>query len=672
MMKTPIRKIYTADKLCAVYGGPGLYQAIRWTSPVPFIPDDSPRLLVKKDELLRYRNRILGWIWMRETVMAHKDDMEGFDPAGVYNITGDEKYASIAKGYIMEWLDSRIWMITRMGYSLHEVVCIRLSRPLRLVALDYDLTASSSCYTKEDHVFILNAFAFLTQCTASPDYWPDKSAGFKKGNRNFHSDRFATLGTLACLLSGYRESKKWVSYVQKEIENELNTAVFEGGAWIEAPNYQAYSMNYLILLFTVLKNCGYKDNFRNTRFMETMDFLASIQTIKDIRCGIRMMPTLGDTAANYWSQGFMNIFAWAAKMTASDGDFSRRMMKAWTDAGRPVFNAGGELNSTFKTAALVDPRLQAFKDSVSISRYYPGFGAVMKTKNSYLSVKCGEACMHYDHDEGSIIWYEKGVPVLADIGSQYFPSCDASFMHNRISIDHKTDESRGKVLYFASAPEADCIITKVDISRIQEWPEWPVRDTKWNFRYQSAPVDIPTNTWVRTVIYLKEEGALAIKDEVSGSLPYDRNLLIYSDSYSNHKDHLEFKGQFGTDVAVWNFNTTSENVYDWGYDGLDEPMFKKAFGQDWHDYRWMWEGDMTAMAEKIQLLRSTCTPGSVSYSFLAASGSDPGSVNKVDEHCLRWIKRDKTITICFPDDTFKGGKIANGSVICDLGLGQIL
>ncbi|MFA7674217.1 MAG: hypothetical protein WCY62_10250, partial [Clostridia bacterium] len=559
----------------------------------------------------------------------------------------------------------------KMGYSLHEIVCIRLSRPLRLVALDYDLTASSPCYTKEDHVFILNAFAFLAQCTASPDYWPDKAAGFKKGNRNFHSDRFSTLGTLACLLSGYRDSKKWVSYVQKEIENELDTGVLEGGAWIEAPNYQAYSMNYLILLFTVLKNCGYRDNFKNTKFMETMDFLASIQTIKDIRCGTKMMPTLGDTAANYWSQGFMNIFAWAANMAKDNKDFSKRMMRSWIGAGKPVFNAGGELNSTFKTVALIDPDLAAVENHGPESRYYPGFGAVMKAEDGYLSVKCGEACMHYDHDEGSMIWYAKGVPILADIGSQYFPSCDASFLHNRISIDHRTDESRGKVLYFASTPKADCIITKVTISRIQEWPIWPMRDPEWNFRYQTEPIDIPLQTWIRTVIYLKDEGALAIRDEVKGGLPYDQNYLIYSDSVRDQHDHLEFKGQFGVDIALWNFGSISKNVYDWGYDGLDEPMFKKAFGQDWHDYRWMWEGDMTAMGEKIQLLRNDCAPDSVSYSFLASYDSDPGHARKITEHELEWIKKNNKVSVYFPDDTFKGGKIVNGSVVSDLGMGKI-
>lgn len=671
MMKTPIRKIYAADGLCAVYGGPGLDQAIRWTSPLPDMPHDSPRLLIQKKDLQRFRNGILGWTWMRNTVMAHKDDKEGFDPAGVYNITGDEKYAAITKGYIMEWLDSRIWMITKMGYSLHEVVCIRLSRPLRLVALDYDLTASSACYTEEDHVFILNAFAFLAQCTASPDYWPDKATGFKKGNHNFHSDRFSTLGTLACLLTGYHDSKKWISYVQKEIENELDTAVLPGGVWIEAPNYQAYSMNYLILLFTVLKNCGYRDNFKNSKFVETMDFLAFIQTIKDIRCGIKMMPTLGDTAANYWSQGFMNIFAWAANMAKDNKDFSKRMMRSWIGAGKPVFNAGGELNSTFKTAALIDPDLKAAENSGHESRYYPGFGAVIKSDDGYLSVKCGEACMHYDHDEGSMIWYAKGVPVLADIGSQYFPSCDASFLHNRISIDHKTDESRGKVLYFASTPKADCIIMKVTISRLQEWPKWPIRDPFWNFRYQPSPADIPMHTWIRTVIYLKDEGALALRDEVKGGLPYDQNYLIYSDSYSDHHDHLEFKGQFGVDIALWNFGSISRNVSDWEYDGLDEPMFKKAFGQDWHDYRWMWEGDMTAMGEKIQLLRNDCAPDSVSYSFLASFDSDPGSVSKITEHGLEWEKKNKNISIYFPDDMFRGGKIIFGSVICDLSLGQI-
>lgn len=651
MIQNPMTNIRYADSLCAVYGGPNLQNVLDWNLEAFTGEQNHPTLLIKAEEVQPFRKRVGDWDWLKKTLAAHKGDTQGFDPAGVYLATGEEQYAEIARGYIIEWLQSRLRMMTRMGYSLHEVVCIRLSRPLRLVALDYDLVSSSPCFSADDHRWILSVFAFLGQCAANPDYWPNKSIGFSKGNHNFHSDRFSALGTLGCLLKGYPAAREWIAYVQTEIEKELDMAVLPGGAWIEAPNYQAYSMNYLILLFAVLKNCGYKDFFHHSKWLDTMDFLASIQTIKDIRNGIAMLPTLGDTAANYWSQSFQNVFAWAAKMTPENPGFSKRMMRAWQQAGSPVINAGGELNSTFKTIALIDRSLPAAENPMPISRRFPEFGAVMRSPQGYLSLKCGSAGMHYDHDEGSLLWYEKGVPILADIGSQYCPSCDAAFMHNRISVAHQTDECRGRVTRFTTNPQEDSAEIEVIIDRIQEWTEWPVRDPNWNFRYQPPPHDIFPHKWNRSLVYDKEDGVLLIRDRVQGDLPWDQNFLLFAETVHVCKDHLEFTGQFGVNIAVWTFGSMDSQTYDWSYDGLDEPLFHKAFGMDWHDYQWMWEGKMTAMGEKIKLLRHIAAPNTALMTFLVPFiGGTPGEVRPLPDFSgIEWSHNNIVKKLIFDD-----------------------
>lgn len=649
MIQNPLTNIRYADTLCAVYGGPNLQNALDWNLETSTGEQNHPALLITSEEVLPFRKRVEQWDWLKKTLEAHKDDAEGFDPAGVYLATDEEKYAEMTRGYLIEWLQSRVRMMTEMGYSLHEVVCIRLSRPLRLITLDYDLVASSPCFSADDRRWIRSAFAFLGQCMSSPDYWPDKSIGFSKGNHNFHSDRFSALGTLACLLKGYPPAREWIAYVQAEIEKELQTAVLPGGAWIEAPNYQAYSMNYLILLFTVLKNGGVQNFFLHPKWIETMDFLAAIQTIKDVRSGIAMLPTLGDTAANYWSQSFQNVFAWAAKMTPENLDFSKRMMRAWQKAGNPVINAGGELNSTFKTIALIDKDLPAAENSMPISRRFPEFGAVMRSVEGYLSLKCGSASMHYDHDEGSLLWYEKGVPILADIGGQYAPSCDAAFMHNRISVAHQTDECRGRVTRFTATPQADSVEIEVIIDRIQEWTEWPVRDPNWNFRYQPPPHDITPHQWNRSLVYDKEDGVLLLRDSLQGDLPWDQNFLLFADAVQSCKDHLEFTGQFGVNIAVWTFGKYESQTFDWAYDGLDEPLFYKSFGMDWHDYQWMWEGKMTAMGEKIMLLRHFSAPNTTLMTFLVPfKDATPGEVRPLPDFSgVEWKHNGRAKIILF-------------------------
>ena len=649
MLKSPMGKIRYADTLCAIYGGPSLEDALHWNCA--WAPAGAhPHLLIQKENISRLRQQVQNWPWLRKTLEEHKDDPNGFDPAGVYLLTGDEKYAETAKQEIAEWLRTRIQMMTEFGYSLHELVCIRLSRPIRLIALDFDLIADSPAVSAQEKADILRRFAFLAHCMAELDDWPEKSAGFSMGNRNFYSDRFAALGTLACLLNGHPDAGNWAAYVEGELDKELDDAVRPGGAWIEAPNYQAYSMNYLILLFTALKNSGFRDFSADPRFLSTMDFLAAIQTPNDIRCDIHMLPTIGDTAANYWSQSFQNIFAWAANLARGNPAFSGRMMRAWNRAGRPVINAGGELNSTFKTLALIDRNLPAAPDEPQKSKDFSAFGACMRSETGYLLFKAGRISMHYDHDEGSLIWYEKGVPILADIGSQYFPSVDAAFLHNRISIDGRTDECRGRLLSFVSTPEADFASLEVIIDRVQEWPLWPSRDPDWNFRRQPPPETIPPHRWRRDLAWNKQSGALLVRDCVTGGLPYSQNFLLFANDTQTQNGYKIFSGQFGINTAVRTFGGQNSEIFSWGYDGLDEPMFLRAFGMDWRRYRWMWEGEMKPMGEKIMLLRTHCAPNSTCLTFLYPHdpGEDTGTVSPLpDRSGVAWQRGGNTTTIRF-------------------------
>lgn len=646
MLNNPIKNVYRADRLCAIYGGPNLTDTLNWMSKIPDNINLTPRLLADEDDIKDTRNRILSWPWMYKTLMNHKDDSTGFDPAGVYMALKDEVYAKKAKQCISIWLESRIQLLTCFGYSLHEVVCIRLSRPLRLIAIDYDLTCNSKQYSSQDKRFIYSAFAFLMKSMESRDYWPDRKNGFKMGNRNFHSDRFSALGVCACLLNNYEDCPVVIRYVQRQASLELEYCIKESGAWIEAPNYQAYSMNYLITLFAALKNSGYKDFFKNYKFRKTLDFLADIQTCYDIRYGAHMLPTIGDTAANYWSQAFSNIFAWAGSITKSSA-FSKRMIRAWNRAGNPVICPGGELNSTFKMLLLCNNSLPSVKDRNHSYSEYQGFGSVIKTKKSYLSIKSGDISMHYDHDESSILWYEYNVPVLADIGSQYFPACDASFMHNRISINMNTDQARGDIIYSCYGKNVSVIVTKTDISNIQKWPWFPVTDSSWNFRYQSVPYDIPKHKWKRSLIYLNNKAALVVIDEVTGNLPFEQNFLFMTSSYEKDNNKFSFKGQFDVNSTAWIFNCTKSNIYDWGYLGLDEPSFKKAFASDWKKYRWMWEKPIKPMAENVQILRNFCNPNSKVITFITAHKDKVTQNTQLLSNLstIQWTKNNETITI---------------------------
>lgn len=650
MLDSPIERIYLADRLCAIYGGANLTKTLEWLRVLPQSVNLTPHVLADENQIQQTQKRIKNWSWMEKTIQEHKDDLAGFDPAGVYCAVNDEDYALKAKQCISVWLHSRILMFTTFGYSLHETVCIRLSRPIRLIAIDFDLTCTSKHYSDSDKQFIYSAFIFLMRAMDSQDYWPDRKNGFRMGNRNFHSDRFSALGILACLLSDYPFSQVIIKYVQTQINRELKYCIKDSGAWIEAPNYQAYSMNYLITLFTALKNSGHNNYFKNRRFISTLEFLCDIQTPYDVRYGAHMIPTLGDTAANYWSQSFSNVFAWAGKMTEGTA-FSRKMICAWERAGLPVFSSGGELNSTFKMLLLTDNTLKSAKYDFKPLSIYEGFGVIARKDESYFCIKSGDISMHYDHDESSFIWYENNTPLLIDIGSQYFPAVDAAFMHNRISIDMKTDQSRGKVTCAKYEKDICLIVTVTEISEIQDWPIWPVTDPEWNFRYGTAPVKIDKHIWKRSLIYLMAHKALLVIDEVDGTLPFEQNFILCTESNSRSDGYYQFNGLCDMHINVWTFNEKSSEVHNWGYSGLDEPLFKKAFSMEWKDFTWMWDKPITNMAEEVQLLRNRFAPSSKAITFMSAYSSHNEDIESSAAIChedtLEWTKNGKTIKINF-------------------------
>ena len=631
----PIERASFAEDMSSIYNGMSLTRYLQ----MPRFPNDlknnpHPCLLVTPETRRIAQKNVQSWEWLRSTILAHKDDPDGYDPAGIYLALGDPAYAQKAKSLIIQWLQERLWQIIRMGYAFHENVCIRLSRPLRLVAIDYDLIVDAGCFSDEERCWIENALSFLMVCMQDPDYWPDRNVGFSKGNANFHSDYFSTLGILGCLLQWNPDSQAVLDYVEKQIEQDLEQCVAKSGAWNEAPNYQAYSMNYYSALFTALKYSGRRDYYTDSRFLKALDFLADLQTPVDPRSHIAHLPTIGDTAVNYWSQSFQNIFAIAAFMTRdSNPDFSRRMLRTWQRAGKIIINVGGEQNSIFKfSVAYLSPEfhVQLFGDFPWESHWYEDFGAVMKSRDAngfpdgYLLFKGGKISQHYDHDEGSLIWYAKGAPLLCDIGGQYFPSCDPTFLHNRLSFDHKTDQARGKMTGFYATSHTDFADLETVVIELQPWSEWPVRDLSWNFRYEKPAYSVAPIRWIRNVIYLKDEQALFLRDKVEGDTVSEMNFLSYTTAIHRSGDTFLLDGQFGVDMTVSLFSNQpySAETYEWEYAGLDEPMFFDAFRIDWRKLRWVWEKPIKSMGEKVGILRIHGGKGQVFSAFLRSEQSE--------------------------------------------------
>ncbi|MFO7612049.1 MAG: hypothetical protein R6W99_06150, partial [Clostridia bacterium] len=493
----------------------------------------SPGVLVNRLDMPNLREKFKSDEFIGNTLAAQKKSPLGVDLAGSFMIDDDRATAGTLVQWIGEWLASRIGFFFNMGYPSVHLECIALSRPLRDVAIDLDIISGAIGQSDKERLFA--ALAYLACITGDRDYWPAPESGFDRGNMNFHSDMYSCLGVCACVLNGHPMAGEWARYAADELGKELCRSVYPGGAWAEAPTYHLASLSHLLVLAAALKNCGFENFFLHPRLVETMEFLAHIQTPTDPRCGFSMIPSLGDTTSNILTQSWQALFAWVAKNTFREmPEFSARMMRAWIDGGR--MRLPFSYNSGLKLAiAFVDPELPAAIGRNNAGGSFDGFGVVMKNdggkdRSGYLVMKAGEINNHYDHDEGTFIWYCRGVPLLVDYGTQYNPCVDQSFWHNRISIDHKSDWCRGRVCEFTPGVDFDYARMQVIIDRVQEWPEYPDRDPGFNFRNLPDPYEIPEHLWTREIFYLKKMDSLLVIDRVDGSLPYDWNLHVLADN----------------------------------------------------------------------------------------------------------------------------------------------
>ena len=120
-------------------------------------------------------------------------------------------------------------------------------------------------------------------------------------------------------------------------------------------------------------------------------------------------------------------------------------------------------NSHYKFSKLLNLRLE--------HRFHHQGGVVVL-------FKMGESTGHYDDDEGSLIWYAFGKPLLTDFGCQYNPNFHAHpWLHNRISVDHAaTGHPRAGQLRAHSFGEGfDFACGVVRIRSLYRETEWPVR-----------------------------------------------------------------------------------------------------------------------------------------------------------------------------------------------------
>ena len=608
-----------------------------------------PHLMIQPDELTRVRETFREWTWLRERFEAHvddrffhthdQDDMRirpgvptlGSDWAGAFLATGDIAYAKEAKRQIGEQLDRWVRELSALGPTDDALIGIALARPWRGACIAFDMVAQSDAFTVEERRSFLRKFAFIAEVSSTHDAWPRRESGLGRGNPNFHPDYFTAKGISAALLAGHPKQREWMDYATEEAGLFLRGYHFASGCSDEAATYQLASLGYMIMLAAAVRHSGGDDLFAvEPMLKKSFDYLAATQSPSDPRTGFCMLPTIGHVTSYGWSQSLQAYFAWAAGVTASsDPAFSRRMMSAWRRAGAMPISLHDWANGMiwWQPLCFIDRALpEGAEPTHHQSKLHEGLGAIFRTVHQdgtagYLHVKMGPSRGHYDPDEGSLIWYAYGRPILADFGCQYNPNIQSAWLHNRISFDRWNEQGGPsfEVLAHSLGEHVDYVRGEMTVRSLERWGERPIRETDFDFRLQPGPRAIDPITWRRHVLYIHQCEAVVMLDELEGLEPTDWNLQVYAEEARIDGPSAHFKGQFGVDLSVCFAQPTVPGIAIGSFEhlGFDEPRLPQYW---WKGVRWAAPGGTCfgPMGERALTLRARAAPSQVYLAALVA------------------------------------------------------
>ncbi len=597
-----------------------------------------PRLFIAPKDKAQIQEQAKNCHWFYNAFQNHVNDQQFFsntqptlkinsehaplgrDLAGAYLVSANEQYAQQAFAHLHQQLQKWVHELGTLGPTVDACIGFAFAGPFRSAIITFDFIADA--LTPQARLSCLQHITFLTEVFFSKDAWPDTDSGLSRGNLNFHANVISARGLAAALLQGHPKQNAWLTQTHQEAAAFLRQYHFDGGCARESLTYQFNAIAQFTLLSIALHRAGHDDLFETEPlFKQSFDFLASVQTPHDPRVGFCMLPTVGHVTSYGWGQSLQACFAWAAKATAqTDKTFSAHMMAAWKRAGSPVFSWHDFYHGQiwWPPLCLIDPTLP-HKTALQKSGLYPGLGAIFRSPKTegYVLVKMGPSRGHYDPDEGSILWYAWGKPILADFGCQYNPNIECAWLHNRISFDHwnETNDHAFQIESYTSGPQADTLRGTMTITRLHRWADRPIRTTDFDFRSLPPPHTIEPITWQRDILYVRDCETILIHDHINGQQKTDWNLQVFANAIDIKGNRATCRGQFGIDLDVCMTHppNTEWSVGSFEHLGFDEPRLPAWW---WRGANWMTSQGATygPVGERALTLH---TPASVQPNYLA-------------------------------------------------------
>jgi hypothetical protein len=425
--------------------------------------------------------------------------------------------------------------------------------------------------------------AFLAHCFADPNFWPWGSVFRGRGDAGWMGDDyFADVGPSICppnftteywtsfamvglIWPEHPRAAEWVGRGVEMFERNLAAGFDDDGGYCESLQYHAHVMNMLAQAGLALVAAGRKDFFEHPRFKRNFGFPLHLlaprahltEAGRELCCAPTMLaPPRSDRAtllANWGNTG-ADCSGWPVPATVAvaagiyaerDPTYASELWSAWSSSPREFCTH----DSGFNLLAVGRPLGTAAIERGS--RRVGNLGAVMRSGEVFAWVKCGPATHHNCRDEGGLVLYAFGAPLVGDFGYHATHEGQREAAWQTWKHACVTFSERDSSAYLGaeralpperweSHPAYDLLVACLPLEAIV--PEG---------KHYLEVTRVPRIEHRRAVVFLKRPNCFVVFDHIPNSArPSTWWLHALADSVEIGPQRARFRGRYGVDLDV--------------------------------------------------------------------------------------------------------------------------
>jgi len=467
------------------------------------------------------------------------------------------------------------------GFSSRRANPTLLAPLIKYTALLYDAHSSSGIFSEREKETIL---AILALAAAQLEH-PNQLPAFQH-DPEASASRDSAITMISLLLDKHPKSSSRILDAKQRLLASLYTTAATGGIALETGPAMR-SLNIWAEMAPVFENTAgiiqmAASPFTLPEFVNALARLSMLTTPPDRRYGgTRLMPTIGLSRVNDTEPLAVTGVA-AAKLARSAPELAARLAWVWDQAEKPVFRPGARYRTLLDILDLdkppaVEPKAAEKADST----YLPGFGVLMRTRfaqpdEAYLLFKCSPHANSRHHDQGSLLFYAFGAPLLVDPPSP--PRRQGAWAHNTVRIGGRSCRAPGRIVQFAEQDQDNYAVGEIKVEALSEFKEYtkteldglaaaaakakePFVPPRGHLRDGSQTADMMAASQkldepvliTRHVLFNKTYQYIIVYDRIKGYEATDVFYNVFADQARVEGRTITFAGPFGVDLTVHAF-----------------------------------------------------------------------------------------------------------------------